>query len=237
MRKKVKQNHQVKNRVQQLLAIYFWTRRLLSILLKESYQNALVQLSFLQMVQGRYIRVKTILFLLKNGAKGEGDYLAAPWLASSPRSGARAWTGAGSRRRPGPWTRGRTCLSHFLLGVMGRRGRIFCRGGRLGAWSRSSSGLSARPLPVSEGGKLIWSMSVILLSQIKSWGGKRKPESTCSPRGSCFFLRTFFRGIWLKKLKIKPHLNVSDKSKCTRKHPERMNTHSRGLSDLLRWRS
>lgn len=185
--KKIKQNHQVKNRVQ-LLAIYFWTRRLLSIRLKESYQNALVQLSFLQMVQGRYIRVKTIHFLLKNGAKGEGDYLAAPWLASSPRSGARAWTGAWSRRRPGPWTRGRTCLSHFLLGVMGRRGRIFCRGGRLGAWSRSSSGLSARPLPISEGGKLIWSMSVILLSQIKSWGEKgsqKVPVLLVAPASSC----------------------------------------------------
>lgn len=81
--------------------------------------------------------------------KGKGDDLAAPWLASGPRSGARAWTGAGSWRRPGPGPRGGTCLSHFFLGVMGRWGRVFCRRGRLGARSRSSSGLSARPLPVS----------------------------------------------------------------------------------------
>lgn len=77
------------------------------------------------------------------------DDLATAWLASGPRSWARAWTGAGPRRRPGPGTRGGTSLSHFFLGVMGRRGRVFCRGGRLGARSGSSSWLSAGPLPVS----------------------------------------------------------------------------------------
>lgn len=170
--------------------------------------------------------------------KGKGDDLAAPWLASGPRSGARAWTGAGSRRRPGPGPRGGTCLSHFFLGVMGRWGRVFCRRGRLGARSRSSSGLSARPLPVSgQRRKRCEACPSFLHVKSKVEGEKEATKYLLS--SWLLLLLVYIRPRDLRDFFFfkSPHHNVSERSKSMCKHPERMNTHSRGLPDLLRWRS
>lgn len=86
------------------------------------------------------------------GIRGAGTSLASSWLASGPGSGARARTGAWSRCGPGPGAGRRVRPSHFLLGVMGSRRwvDVFSGGCGFGVWSRSSSGLSSWPLPVSD---------------------------------------------------------------------------------------
>lgn len=83
---------------------------------------------------------------------GSDNFLATSGLATSPGSGPRTWTGAWSWYGPGPGAGWGVCPSHLFLGVMGSRCwvDVFSWRCRFGAWSGSPSGLSPRPLPVSE---------------------------------------------------------------------------------------
>lgn len=142
------------------------------------------------------------------------SFLASSWLASSPGSWTWTWTGARSRCGPGPGAGWGVCPSYLFLGVVGGRRwvGVVSWGCRFRARSRSTSGLSPRPLPVSDNETdssrrfcddlnfsaltitvpvsnirvLLFGNMIQLRSDITTT--KTKISRTCRPRGSCFSL-------------------------------------------------